>query len=924
VNTFSCLHDVHERGPTNITSGFSLFSVQYNQTVTFEGVLSSFQEWNVMDDQRSILSVNMADRIMDENNKALLQDENSLILQNLVSSNSSDPTVLTKANETTASPSKPRNVLTSLTTTPRSANERRKTKTEKPSSSLMDQLDLLMGQDATTGTNQNTASPSKSPSRKKKPILDGAERDDSTRDSSSEYNEGLSSSERSTRARRNKVVGSSTTRSNTDMPNVPRSPQRKKKLRSPDDTLAVTDAASIENSLKLNASLSELPVLDTKHVDMCQTVEQNEVIPSPRRVKQPNTNNENITFDCKTMEALSERSTKSSSSATRVRTKKVASDNVMKSKTDAIAITGNYMDSTSERTSRSSTRSVKKQGTTSGAMDAAIKKKSSFRMEPALASPIATRTKLHVAEQLDTGPMLVASLDGESVVSENEDMATTPLLLRSCERSESLTQAVSKSAVLSEDILDRLNRSSLSDIEKSGIGVERSIKATIQKMRKKKNEALSSTLLCISSNAISEIPATQRDVECHQSIALDTEPFIESLHELTGESSKNVEQQLTGALNVEDDYFEEEVIDDEYDSEKLNSSSHLSMIAAEMDEAMTKIWAKFDEKVTKSTIDNSIAEHPKNDVAAPVDHSAALTQEISYNNDNSSNITFDVITQKPNDLPGLLIASIPTNTEVEVSEPTSNLPKSENMSEVSELLNTQKPDDTRLSSLVKLLVVDAWSNVIAKTISCLEEMTALCESDENAVTEMFQHGGHLVVIVLMRRYSDNAKVQIAALLTLQKAAECRNEFTDAIIALGALELIIVTMKNHDDNEDVVTAGCGALLNLTLPAKHANVFVFELHGIQTIAHVSAKFPTKIALQKYVLWMLQYFSYWENYKIQIVQQGGMQTLAKMIESFSSMATTATDIVVPHDGSSTNDNKAAIDSIVKSASATMKRLL
>ena len=184
------------------------------------------------------------------------------------------------------------------------------------------------------------------------------------------------------------------------------------------------------------------------------------------------------------------------------------------------------------------------------------------------------------------------------------------------------------------------------------------------------------------------------------------------------------------------------------------------------------------------------------------------------------------------------------------------------------------------------------------------------------------------MIVLMRQYTNNARVQIAALTTLQKAAECGNVFTDAIIALGALELIIVTMMNHDNNVDVTTAGCGALLNLTLPAKHAKVFVFELHGIQAIAHVCAKFPTKLALQKYALWILQYFSYWENYTMQIVQQGGMQTLAKMIESFSWMMNNHVEVSNDSSNSITGinniNNKAAIESIVKSASATMKRLL
>ena len=56
------------------------------------------------------------------------------------------------------------------------------------------------------------------------------------------------------------------------------------------------------------------------------------------------------------------------------------------------------------------------------------------------------------------------------------------------------------------------------------------------------------------------------------------------------------------------------------------------------------------------------------------------------------------------------------------------------------------------------------------------------------------------------------------------------------------------------------------------------------------------------------MIQYFSYWDDFKAPIVQAGGMQALAKMIEAFSHRS----------------DDTAGMETILKSASATMKRLL
>ena len=545
-------------------------------------------------------------------------------------------------------------------------------------------------------------------------------------------------------------------------------------------------------------------------------------------------------------------------------------------------------------------------------------KSSSFRMEPIFTSPLETKSyngtdlcfQLPLAEQLDV------SIASTSVASENDEAVSTPLLLQSCERSESLRRSASKSTELSDDLLDRLQRSSLSDIEKSGIGVERSIKKAIHNARAKKNGASSPSLSCFGSKA-QPVNADQKVAEFNNSLALDIPAYVKK------------------TSDMEDDYIEE-IVDDEYDDGEvatMNSSTNLSLVAAEMDEAMSRIWAKFDQKVTKSSSDSNLVVENDNDIADPDDPFTAPTtalvdldtlsicddiEDLDVDSTAEPVVLFDPRTGPTDEIGRNNGKASIVDTNVSMTASGEDIPETIMSSPKTEKTTGLMPDETRLTSLVKLLVVDAWSNDTKKVTSCLEEMRVLCETDENAVTEMFQHGGHLVVIVLMRRHFDIVGVQIAALLTLQKAAECRNEFTDAIIALGALELIIATIKNHDDNEDVVTAGCGALLNLTLPAKHAKVFVFELHGIQTIAHVSIKFPSKIALQKYVLWMIQYFSYWENYKIQIVQQGGMQTLAKMIESFSSM------INNDMENNANINNKAAIESIVKSASATMKRLL
>jgi hypothetical protein len=214
-----------------------------------------------------------------------------------------------------------------------------------------------------------------------------------------------------------------------------------------------------------------------------------------------------------------------------------------------------------------------------------------------------------------------------------------------------------------------------------------------------------------------------------------------------------------------------------------------------------------------------------------------------------------------------------------------------------------KPSDSRLPFLPKLLAVDLWSEDVSEVQAALDQFAGLCAREQN-IAGILKHGGHLSLTVILRKWPASSVIQAAGLTALHKAAESL-EFSDAAVQLGALDLILVAMKNHASNEEVLTVGCGALLNLTLPAAHAKILVFELQGIQTILAACAAFPANITLQKFALWIIQYFSYWEDFKFSIVKAGGLQTLAEMVETFASR----------------RDNTEAI---LKSARATMKRLL
>lgn len=213
-----------------------------------------------------------------------------------------------------------------------------------------------------------------------------------------------------------------------------------------------------------------------------------------------------------------------------------------------------------------------------------------------------------------------------------------------------------------------------------------------------------------------------------------------------------------------------------------------------------------------------------------------------------------------------------------------------------------EPEDSRLASIPKLLVADLWSDDETKLTTALGQMSSLCSKPEN-IAEMLSLGGHMSLTLVLRKWSSSSDVQSVGLETLHKAAESL-DFCNAVVQLGALELVVVAMKNHPNTEDVLTAGCGALLNLTLPATFAKQLVFELDGIQTVARACAAFPNNVLLQKYALWLIQYMSYWDDFKAPIVKAGGLQILTKIVETFSATS-----------------EKGGSDTILKSARSTIR---
>lgn len=196
---------------------------------------------------------------------------------------------------------------------------------------------------------------------------------------------------------------------------------------------------------------------------------------------------------------------------------------------------------------------------------------------------------------------------------------------------------------------------------------------------------------------------------------------------------------------------------------------------------------------------------------------------------------------------------------------------------------SHQPDDSRLSSIAKLLAVDLMSPDSTTVQIALEQMCGLCNEESN-ITAILTCGGQLSLIVVLRQWSTHTDIQAAGLSTLHKAAESL-PFCTAATQLGAMDLVLCAMKNHMHSENVLTSGCGALLNLTVPADHAKQLVFAYGGIRTVCDACGSFPTNITLRKYALWIIQYMSYFGgDFNQRLVDDGGEEALVDMVECFS----------------------------------------
>jgi hypothetical protein len=205
-------------------------------------------------------------------------------------------------------------------------------------------------------------------------------------------------------------------------------------------------------------------------------------------------------------------------------------------------------------------------------------------------------------------------------------------------------------------------------------------------------------------------------------------------------------------------------------------------------------------------------------------------------------------------------------------------------------------DGISLDILPKLLLTDIWSNDCDVVLKALEAIGEMCRSGDEEdptrerITEINrkivrQAGGHLALVMSMRRWSRSNAIQAEGCFVLG-AAGMDSSFTKAAVEVGAIGAVLSAMKNFADDEAVQLYACGALLVISLENKEtARHLVVDLRALDTIIAALHRFPSSTDIEDLACQIFLSLSEWPDLKYALVKSGAIRALGSVFERYVS---------------------------------------
>ena len=167
------------------------------------------------------------------------------------------------------------------------------------------------------------------------------------------------------------------------------------------------------------------------------------------------------------------------------------------------------------------------------------------------------------------------------------------------------------------------------------------------------------------------------------------------------------------------------------------------------------------------------------------------------------------------------------------------------------------PDDSALTPIEKILVVDLRSPHSGEVLAAMKKLVALCydgtaDMSSQDRTTIHQIGGAAIRIA-MRHWYDFPKIQAEGCRALFSISYKNVAFRKAAKDAGAIQAVTWAMKAFPDNPKVQLYACGAIHNLVRGVQdNKEYFVNTLDGIKLIIAAMKKFPHDAEAAAIFLW------------------------------------------------------------------------
>jgi hypothetical protein len=163
---------------------------------------------------------------------------------------------------------------------------------------------------------------------------------------------------------------------------------------------------------------------------------------------------------------------------------------------------------------------------------------------------------------------------------------------------------------------------------------------------------------------------------------------------------------------------------------------------------------------------------------------------------------------------------------------------------------------------------------------CHHDKTDLFQGNEREICRL---GGHIVVVQVLKKKVDDARIQEEGIRALWNFAH--PTLAKMLVGdIGGVEVILTGMKRHPEYENLQRAACGAIKNILDQTKRNAEPFKESDGIAQVIAAMKAHPENEDVQLYGCTALLHMSQLEEYRPLIFAAGGAVTIATVMEKYS----------------------------------------